>query len=253
MTNTHVLVYADAEQTATATAAHVISKLAEAQHARGFASVVLTGGGIGIATLREVATSPARDAVDWSALDVWWGDERFVPSDDPERNELQAREALLNHMPVSEKRIHPIPASDHCPDAETAASRYADALAAAAPSGRALPPLDVVLLGVGPDGHVASLFGEHPAVYDDAPVAAVHGAPKPPPTRITLTFPTIRSADEVWLIAAGQAKAAAIGLAVSGAGETQVPAAGARGGIRTLWLLDRDAATHVPPELRNAF
>jgi 6-phosphogluconolactonase len=79
-------------------------------------------------------------------------------------------------------------------------------------------------------------------VYEDRLAVAVRGCPKPPPTRITLTFPAITSADEVWLVAAGAAKASAIGMALSGAGRMQIPAAGAQGGIRTLWMLDPSAA-----------
>src|SRR5690606_9320351 len=110
------------------------------------------------------------------------------------------------------------------------------------------PVFDVVLLGVGPDGHVASLFPEHPAVYEsDRTVVAVHGSPKPPPTRLSLTFPVIQAAREVWLCVGGADKATAVGAALSGATPVQIPAAGARGTSRTLWLVDRDAASEVPP------
>ena len=105
----------------------------------------------------------------------------------------------------------------------------------------------VLLLGVGPDAHVASLFPEEPALYEERSVVAVRGAPKPPPTRISLTLPTIRSAAEVWLVVSGEDKAGAVRLALSGAGEVQVPAAGARGRQRTPWLLDRAAASQLPP------
>src|SRR3954465_347897 len=95
-----VVVHRDAVLLARAVAARLVTALVDAQAARGSASVVLTGGGIGIATLREIAASPARDAVDWSSLDIWWGDERFLPSGHPERNDVQAREALLDAVEV---------------------------------------------------------------------------------------------------------------------------------------------------------
>src|SRR6185312_10000913 len=126
----------------------------------GSASVVLTGGGIGIATLRELNASPARDAVDWDALDVWWGDERFLPNGHPERNETQARDALLDHVDVEPSRVHPMGASDgpDGDDLDSAAERYAATLASAArPEDHGpVPSYDVLLLGVGPEGHVAS-------------------------------------------------------------------------------------------------
>ena len=136
-------------------------------------------------------------------------------------------------------------------DPEAAAARYAAELAAAArPEDHAdAPAFDVCLLGVGPDGHIASLFPGMPALYDDRTVVAVRGAPKPPPTRISLTLPVIQGSREVWAVVAGEDKAAAVTMALSGAGPTQVPAAGAGGRDRTLWLLDRGAAGTLPARL----
>jgi 6-phosphogluconolactonase len=140
------------------------------------------------------------------------------------------------------------PAGD---DLDGAAERYADLLAKAArPEDHGpVPTFDVLLLGVGPDGHVASLFPESPALYDERSVIPVRGAPKPPPTRLSLSLSAINAAREVWLIAAGEEKATAARLALSGAGPTAVPAAGVRGRARTLWLLDRAAATRLPASL----
>jgi 6-phosphogluconolactonase len=248
-----VVVHRVAEVLAQAVAARLVTALVDAQAARGSASVVLTGGGIGIATLRELAASPARDAVDWDALDVWWGDERFLPSGHPDRNETQAREALLDAVDVDPARVHPMGASNgpDGDDIDSAAERYAQTLARAArPEDHGpVPRFDVLLLGVGPDGHVASLFPEAPALYDDRTVIPVRGAPKPPPTRLTLSQSAINAANEVWLIAAGEEKAAAARMALSGAGPTAVPAAGVHGRSRTLWLLDRAAASRLPPSL----
>src|SRR5690606_33810509 len=125
-----------------------------AQAERGQASVVLTGGRIAAAVYRAVRELPARDAVDWSRVDVWWGDERFLPAGHPDRNETQAREALLDHVPIPAHRVHPMPPSDgpDGADPEAAASRYAAELATAARPGTAeLPHFDVLLLGVGED------------------------------------------------------------------------------------------------------
>jgi 6-phosphogluconolactonase len=248
-----VIVHRDADVLARAVAARLVTRIVDVQAARGSASVVLTGGGVGGATLASLATSPACDAVDWSRLDVWWGDERFLPSGDPERNETQAREALLDRVPLNPRRVHPMPPSDgpHGDDPEAAASAYAAELAAAArqEDHGPVPSFDVLMLGVGPDAHVASLFPEMPGLHDDRPVIAVRGAPKPPPTRLSLSFASIRAAREVWLLAAGDGKAGAVRMALSGAGALQVPAAGAVGRSRTLWLLDRGAASELPPGL----
>jgi 6-phosphogluconolactonase len=249
-----VIVHADPDVLANAVAARLLVRLVDAQAERGSASLVLTGGTIARAMYLAIRDSPARDAVDWSKVDVWWGDERFVPHDDPDRNELQAREALVDALPLDPTRVHPMPASDGPDgnDPEAAAARYADELARAAKPGTApLPHFDVVLLGIGEDGHVASVFPEHPVAYESRPCTAVRGSPKPPPIRLTLTLPTINTADDVWLIAAGSGKASAVKLALSGGGPVQVPAAGVHGVDRTLWLLDRAAAAEVGPRFRS--
>ena len=110
-----------------------------------------------------------------------------------------------------------------------------------------MPSFDVLMLGIGPEGHVASLFPGRPELGDTRPVVAVRDSPKPPPTRLSLTLPSIQAAREVWILAAGEEKADAVALALTGDGpEGPVPAAGARGRQRTLFLLDSAAAAKVP-------
>ncbi|MEQ7123530.1 6-phosphogluconolactonase [Actinopolymorpha sp. B11F2] len=255
MSTPEIVVHATKDLLAEAIAARLVTALVDVQASRTRASVVLTGGGIGTGSLAAVANSPARDAIDWRRLDVWWGDERFLPTGDPERNETGARAALLDHVPVDPARIHAMPSADEHDAArvEAAAERYASELAAAVrPEDHGpVPAFDICMLGVGPDGHVASLFPERPAVYDERPVVGVHGAPKPPPTRISLTFPALNAAREVWFLVSGAEKAGAVRLALSGAGPVQIPAAGVRGRQRTLWLLDRAAAKELPADLHR--
>ncbi|GAA2155032.1 6-phosphogluconolactonase [Actinomadura napierensis] len=255
MTPPTVLVHRDQDLLAEAAAARLVTRIVDAQAARGSASVVLTGGGVGTAVLAALAVTGARDAVDWRRLDVWWGDERFLPTGDPERNETGARAALLDHVDLDPARVHPMPASDgpDGDDAEAAAERYAAELRAAArPEDHGpVPSFDVLMLGIGPDAHVASLFPEMPAVREERPVVAVHGAPKPPPTRISLTFPSLCAAHEVWVLASGESKAKAVRLGLSEAGPVRVPCAGARGRQSTLFLLDRSAAAELPPGIER--
>jgi 6-phosphogluconolactonase len=255
MSEASVVVHADADVLAHAAAARLAIRLVDAQAERGSASVVLTGGGIAAKVYAALREAPVGDAVDWSHVHFWWGDERFLPAGHPDRNETQARAALLGAIPVNPELVHPMPASDgpDGDDPEAAAERYAATLAATTRPGTArLPHFDVVLLGVGEDGHVASVFPEHPVVYDTRPVSAVRGAPKPPPVRITMTLPTINTGEEVWLLAAGPSKADAVGLALAGGGgPVQVPAAGVHGVERTFWLLDRPAAAQVGPKFRS--
>jgi 6-phosphogluconolactonase len=144
-----------------------------------------------------------------------------------------------------------MPSSDSGLSPEDAAERYAEELRKAThPDDHGdVPSFDVLMLGLGPDAHVASLFPGLPALYEERPVVTMHGAPKPPPTRLTLTLPALRTARDVWIMAAGEAKAKAARLALSDAGPVQVPAAGARGRGQTLFLLDRAAARELPPDL----
>ena len=241
-----LVVHKNLDLLAAATAARLVTKLVDAQAAGRIPAIALTGGGTGIAVLAALDSSPSRDAVDWRRVEIFWGDERFVAADSDDRNEKQARAALLDHLPLNPDRVHAMAPSggEFGNDVDAAAEAYGEII-------DRLDGLDVVMLGVGPEGHVASVFPESPAVYDDRTVVAVRNCPKPPPTRISLTLPTIRTANEVWLMTAGKEKAGAIALAFGGAGEVALPAAGATGSARTLYLLDQAAASELPTELTH--
>lgn len=250
-----VVVLRDPDVLAHAVAARLVTRLVDAQARRGTASVVLTGGGVGIAALTALRQTPARHAVDWRRVDVWWGDERWVAADSPERNDRQAREALLDALDLDPARVHPVGAPGTTgpdgDDPDAAAAQYATELADAAPPDHDVPPFDVLLLGMGPEGHTASIFPESPAAHDERTAVAVHGCPKPPPTRVSMGFAALTAAREVWMVVAGADKAPMVALALSGAGRVQVPAAGAVGHDQTLWLLDEAAATALPRDLRR--
>jgi 6-phosphogluconolactonase len=253
-TRRDIVMHAGPDVAAAAAAARLVTRLVDVQAAGRVPRLVLTGGGIGTAVLEQLRSGPAHDAVDWTHVDFYWGDERFLAPGDPERNETQAREALLDHLPVDPARVHPMGADTGTgpSGAEAAAEAYAELLAAQArPEDHGpVPAFDVTLLGMGPEGHTASVFPHSPAVYEtERTVVAVHGCPKPPPTRVSLTLPAIRRSVEVWILATGESKAAAVAMALGGAGEVAIPVAGATGTHRTLWLLDRAAAAKLPRDL----
>ena len=242
----------DSNSLAAAAAAQLITKIVEAQASGVRPHLVLTGGGIGTAVLAAINLGSGRSSVDWEQIEIWWGDERYLPTGDPERNETSARAALLDHVAIPARNVHPIAGPETTADAQSSALAYATELTRyRRPEDHApVPSFDVLLLGIGPDAHVASLFPGQPALHDDRAVAAVHGAPKPPPTRITMTLPTICTAREVWVLASGAEKAAAVRLALDpAAGPLQIPAAGARGRERTLFLLDEQAAMKLPADI----
>jgi 6-phosphogluconolactonase len=242
-----VFTFATGDLLASAAAARTVTRVADAIAADGRAHLVLTGGGIGTKVLAAIAASAALDAVDWSRVDFWWGDERFAPTGDPDRNETGARSALLDHIGADPARVHVMAGPDgpDGDDVDASAARYAAELAAAAPAGAAVPAFDVLMLGIGPEGHVASIFPGSPAADAAGSVVAVRNSPKPPPTRISLTFSAIQAAREVWILASGAEKAQAVAEAASGVSEEKLPAAGARGQDRTLFLVDADAASQL--------
>lgn len=201
--------------------------------------IVLTGGGVGTRVLAEWAAMSAE--VDWDRVHLWWGDERFLPDGDPQRNATGARAALLSRVPIPPDQVHPMPV-DYGQGVAQAAWDYADELARSSPDGF-VPDFAIVLLGMGPDGHVASLFPGTAAVHAGGSTVPVEDSPKPPPTRVSLTLPAIRSAQKVWVVAAGEAKADAVRSALRGDTSAQdVPAAAARGREETVFWLDRAAA-----------
>jgi 6-phosphogluconolactonase len=252
MSPTMVVVHPDADTLAAATAARLLLHLVDGQSTHRPLHVAVTGGGLGTQVLAQVAASPLRDAVDWTGVHLWWGDERFLPADHPERNETQARAALIDALPIPAGNVHAIPAADAdgIRTPEDAAAAYAASLAEHAPpseprddAGPPVPPFDIVLLGVGPDGHIASLFPGHDTLdVTDRAVVGVHDSPKPPPERVSLTYPALEAAAEIWLVVAGADKSDAVGRALADDDVRRTPASGAKGRTRTLWLLDTTVA-----------
>lgn len=238
-----VVVHPDAAVLAEAAAARLLTRILDLQSVHSPVHVVLTGGTVGIKTLAAVAASGVRHAVDWTGVHLWWGDERYLPDGDADRNETQARAALLDHLPeLPAANVHPMPAADGTQDVDRAAEQYAAELARFAPEGSATPVFDVTLLGMGPDAHVASLFPGHPAgAVVGRTTVGVRSSPKPPAERVSLTFETIQASREVWIIAAGAEKADAVAAGLAGADRSVAPVAAATGTRLTLWLVDTAA------------
>ena len=225
------------EAVAEAAAELFASSAAEAVAARGVFRVALAGGTTPLAAYRLLAASPWRDLVPWDRVDVFFGDERCLPECHLERNDLAAREALLSHVPIPPERVHPIPAT--APDgAERYEALLYERLRAAAP---ALPRLDLVLLGLGEDGHTASLFPGHPALDEgERLVLRVDGCPKPPPERVTFTLPLLCAAARVVFLVTGAGKRDAVARLLGG--DASLPATRVRPAAgETLLLLDRDS------------
>lgn len=253
-------IFEDSEALAEGVAYKLLRVLKETVEADGIAHVSLTGGGSGIKILRAVAQLLGRHdspTPAWEAVHFWWGDERLLAAGDSRRNETQAREALLDALitdyGLPSKNVHPMPDTDDTADPHEAARMYARDLARFSPSGGVegleLPTLAVMLLGVGPDGHINSLFPWKETLnVTGQPTAGESSAPRElgPPLRVTLTFDAVHTARRVWLGVTGVDKAEAAAKALAEDTDcAAVPAANARGKEQTLWHLDRAAAAHL--------
>ena len=173
-------------------AEHFARHASAAMSARGRFDVALTGGS---GAKLYAAIDP--HAVDWTRTHLWWGDERAVAPNHPDSNYRLAEEHLIARVPIPTQNVHRMPAD--LPDLEAAARAYEAELPAA---------LDLIHLGVGPDGHICSLFPEHPLLQERSRrVAAITDSPKPPPRRLTLTLPAVQAARGRVVTAAGAEKA----------------------------------------------
>lgn len=250
-----VTVSPDAESVARRVGKRLIRKLVTLTAAQEVVHVGLTGGRAGVSALAAAARRAELTEVNWDRVHFWWSDERFVAADDADRNDRQARDALLNAIPILAVNVHTIAASDSGLTADEAAARYEEDLAAFSSTGtegqpQPWPSFDICLLGVGPDAHICSLFPDRAEILiDDRAAVAVHDSPKLPSTRVTLTRPVVNSSERLWLIVTGQEKAMALGLALAGASYASVPAAGAKGRRHTKFFVDTAAAADVAPEL----
>lgn len=227
-------VFDTADDLAVAVAQQLGARVSAALEEERTPTVVLTGGSIAGRIYGRFS-----DATDWAGAEYWWGDERFVPEGHEDRNDRQAREGFLDRFDVPDSHVHAMPAHGCDLSMADAADQYATTLPA--------DPFDVVLLGVGPDAHIASLFPGHPQVHEtERRVVEVFDSPKPPPQRITLTYPALNNARATWFVVAGEDKARAVAKAVAGAPIDEAPAAGAAGLEETVWFLDRAAASQLP-------
>jgi 6-phosphogluconolactonase len=219
--------FKDAEETALGAAEAIVARVSELLAEQDAVNLVVTGGTVGILTLAKL-----RDlTLDYSRVHIWWGDERFVEKQSADRNELQARNALLNHIEIPASNLHPFPASDEGQSLDEAAASFREVVRGVR--------FDILLLGIGPDGHVASLFPGHDA--EGELVVAEHDSPKPPPQRLSLSYNAINSAREVWFTVAGADKQDAVSVAF-GDQPDSLPVGRVRGTEKTVWFVDASAA-----------
>ncbi len=234
-----VHVAADTEAAVAAVAQRLADILSEASRERGRATVALAGGSTPRRLYEVLAQPPHAGAIPWPAVHLFLGDERCVPPHHPDSNQRMVRESLLAALP-DQPVFHPMPAADG--DLEAAAASYARLLGREAPGTATMPRLDVALLGMGPDGHTASLFPGTSILDEQRPVAAVH-VPRLDAWRLSLTLPALNAARHVVFLVTGAAKAGMLARILREVPDRRWPASlvmPEKGDVE--WYVDQEAA-----------
>jgi 6-phosphogluconolactonase len=218
----------------------LLRRLNELANQQQVVHLAVTGGTLGIALLAAAAAHPSLHSVPWSRVNIWWGDERFVAADSPDRNDGQAINALFHLLP--EAKLHRMPAETADQNLDDATEIFSEEVSNFSVQG--FIPFDITLLGMGPDGHVASLFPGKTLPAPGRLVIAEPDSPKLPPQRISFSYESLNASREVWFVVAGADKAEAVAIANSSS-FNQVPAGRVHGKEKTVWFLDQAAAAEL--------
>ncbi len=239
-----IFVFDDISSLEEAAAREIVRTVRNAVSRRGVCHVALAGGATPRGVYARLSEEPHRGRIDWSKTRLFWGDERCVPPDEAESNYRIAHEALLSKVPLNEGSVHRIPVEL---GPERAAAAYEEKIRAVV--GGAAPRFDLILLGMGADGHTASLFPNTPALRQEPRLVAPTVAPKPPRRRVTLTLRAINAARKVLFLVAGGEKARTLARVLEDGGEASegsLPASLVRPPKgRLLWMVDRSAAARL--------
>jgi 6-phosphogluconolactonase len=219
------------------TATRLLDRLIELQSQQHTANVCLTGGPTAMAMYVELGQIMADSPLRPDQLEIWWGDEHFVPATHPDRQAAMTLATLARRFPIDASRTHPMPGPEGQLDSEAAAEAYAKELGQTR--------FDVCVLGIGDLGQTGSLYRLHPALEQTAAkVVAVSDAPQPPSERLTLTTSMLSTSTQVWFLASGRSKAGWVKAAL--AADASLPAARITGREATIWMIDQDAAAEMP-------
>jgi 6-phosphogluconolactonase len=235
-------VFVDVNELSLRAAEAAVRLINDSVRVQGRFSVALAGGSTP-RSLYHLLASQFRDQIPWTKVHVFWGDERFVPPDDPQSNYRMARKALLDHVPCPAGNVHPMPT--HFSEPELGAKDYEKTLRAY--FSKEWPRFDLVLLGMGEEGHTASLFPRSSALEEKKRWVIAVKAPAEPPLRLTLTLPVLTHAANIHFLVAGSNKAEALHQVLTGSPDPKnYPAAGVRPVQGTvIWWVDRQAAALV--------
>jgi 6-phosphogluconolactonase len=241
MTSMNLQIFADSKELARGAAEHFVARSNEAVERRGLFTVALSGGSTPKLLYQLLAdpNEPFRDRVHWSSVHFFWSDERHVPPDHADSNYRMANEALLSHVPISENNVHRILSEN--PNAAAAAEAYETTLWALAESG--LPRLDLILLGLGPDGHTASIFPGSEVLHETKHLVAAPWVERLKTYRITMTLPLLNNGASVVFLVSGREKAGIVKEVLEG--PTRYPAQFVEPSGELIWMLDEEAGRNI--------
>jgi len=249
MTRT-VLKFNDGPAVAEAAAAGLLKELGGLLATKSEVHLSITGGTVGILTLAKIAEHQRSADLAWNRVHIWWGDERFVAADSTDRNAVQAAKALLSALPLDPAKVHEFPAFDPESDLsiddqlDAAAKTFAEHVSSFVAAGETQPYFDITVLGMGPDGHIDSLFPESELPAAGVIILAEHNSPKPPPKRLTFSYEAANNSGQVWFVVSGADKADAVAVAF-GSEPTSLPVGRVSGLEQTVWFIDEAAAAQI--------
>lgn len=236
-----LIICTDLDSLSQEAAGRFVGVVEERVHQQSPVRVALAGGSTPRRLYELLAGPEFRARIPWSQIHFFWGDERLVPYDHRDSNYRMAREALLKHVPVSRKNLHPVPVQF---SPEEAALAYEQELREHFRQRWGVPAFDLVLLGLGADGHTASLFPRAPTLEEKNRLAATHTPAGGGHVRVTLTLPVLNQARRVFFLVSGEDKAAALRLALEATGSLPAQQVAPRKG-ELLWLVDTAAASQL--------
>ena len=246
-----ILKFSDGPSVAVAAADQFIETVGQLLRGKHEVHINVTGGTLGILSLAKIAEHPACESLDWGNIHVWWGDDRFVPFGHADSNAKQAFDALFGSLlMLDEAKVHRFPSYDPASDVsiddqlDAAAAAFAAEVARFVPAGETMPYFDISFVGMGPDGHVLSLFPGHELPATGVTVIAEHNSPKPPPQRLSFTYEAINNSGEIWFVVGGADKAEAVSVAFSDA-PSRLPVGRVHGLKKTVWFLDEAAVSGI--------
>ena len=238
MTKSIVHRFVDADSVARNAASDFLTHIKQLLAQKSEVHIMLTGGTVGIATLAAISEDERCKDIDFTKVHFWWGDERFVASDSPDRNSLQAYKALLSKIEVDVNKVHEFPATDNGLLLDDATAQFEATVKSIQPH------FDMAFVGMGPDGHICSLFPGKPTPPVGRLIIAEHDSPKPPPQRLTFTYEAMNAVDQIWFVVAGADKQDAVAVAM-GDNPTDLPVGRIAGKVATHWYIDSTAGTTV--------